>query len=686
MKYRHKGGLPDVRALLIAVGAASCLSACSQIVRDSNTAPPASAPDFTLQLLHMADMDGTTGALNNVDGFSALVDHFRDEFPDNTLFVSSGDNYIPGPRYFAASAGSLESLLGVPGNGRGDIALLNAMGLQVSAVGNHDLDSGTEAFAELLSQEQAEEGGGVWPGAAFPYLSANIDFSADEAMAALETDPGAPVASSAGRVAASATVQVNGETIGLVGASTPLLAAITSTGSLKISPVSNELDELAAIVQESVNTLTNDGVNKIILLSHMQQLDIERTLETRLNNVDVIVAGGSNTLLADDDDILRTGDEAADSYPLRLQSSSGEPVLIVNVDADYRYLGRLVLPFDAEGRIITDGLNESVNGVYSSTDNQLASLGASAIPEVAELSDALRSVLIERDGNILGRSAVYLDGRRSKVRTEETNLGNLTADANLWLARQADPTVAASLKNGGGIRSDIGDIIQPPGTVDASDVEFLPPTENPVANKAAGDVSQFDIEGSLGFNNGLTLLTLTAGELKEVLEHAVAASGDGATPGQFPQVAGLQFTLDTSRAARDGSDTSGDHSTPGERVRSLELVDDNGGVSDVIVREGELIGDSTRPIRIVILDFIAKCVDAPDESCGDGYPLKGLDAPARVDLTERGTDPGKSDFADAGSEQDALAEYLLVFYADEPFALSETPASEDKRIQNITQR
>ena len=110
---------------------------------------------FSLQLLHASDMDGSTGALSNVENFSAILDSFRRKFPDNTLVVSSGDNYIPGPRYFAAADDDTAAVLGFPGEGRGDIALLNAMGFQASAVGNHELDRGTEPFAKLIAREGA---------------------------------------------------------------------------------------------------------------------------------------------------------------------------------------------------------------------------------------------------------------------------------------------------------------------------------------------------------------------------------------------------------------------------------------------------------------------------------------------------------------------------------------------------
>ena len=70
-----------------------------------------------------------------------------------------------------------------------------------------------------------------------------------------------------------------------------------------------------------------------------------------------------------------------------------------------------------------------------------------------------------KESNVFGVSDVYLNGLRSSVRTEETNLGNLTADANLAIAKQTDPSVVISIKNGGGIRDDIGQLIVPPAVL-----------------------------------------------------------------------------------------------------------------------------------------------------------------------------------------------------------------------------
>jgi len=678
MKRRH---------LLLSAVVCGALAACGGDSNDDNNTDAGNggtsgAPDFELQLLHFADIDGTGGA-DDVDNFSALVKGFRAEQPDSTLLVSSGDNLIPGPEFFAASDDGLASELGEPGNGRANIAWLNEMEVAASALGNHDLDAGTESFTELVQSD------GAWPGAQFPYLSANTDFSADANPDADPSDiavsDGQPA--QANTVAGSATVEVDGETIGLVGASVPTLPSITSTGGLQFSPssfdasVSGDLDALAQAIQPTVDALVADGVDKIVLLAHMQQIAIEKALATRLNNVDIIVAGGSNTILADGTDTLRSGDTAADTYPLEFTAPNGDPVLVVNTAGDFRYLGRLVVGFDEAGVVQPDTIDPQESGAYA-TDTIDSSF--SPISDVASITSALEAVLRAKDGNVLGVTDVYLDGRRSEVRTEETNLGDLTADANLWLAQQADGSTLISLKNGGGIRSAIGRAVQPAGSNDPADLQFLPPAEDTDIGKPEGGISQLDLETALRFNNGLTLLTVTAAELADIMEHAVAGTGDGATPGQFPQIAGLRFSFDASMPARPSNDTNQGTSNL-SRLQDLAVVDESGAVIDRIVDDGVLQGSASRTFRMVILDFIAKCVGAAGEDCGDGYPLKGLAAPNRVDIEALGTDPGNSSFADPGSEQDALAEYLKRFFPVDGVAFenAESEPVADNRIQDL---
>ena len=173
------------------------------------------------------------------------------------------------------------------------------------------------------------------------------------------------------------------------------------------------------------------------------------------------------------------------------------------------------------------------------------------------------------------------------------------------------PRVAVALKNSGGIRDHIGLILQPAGTTRAEQVVFSPPTANPDSGKRDGEITRFDIESVLRFNNGLVIVPLTAQQLVGLMEHAIGFDGVGAMPdGRFPQVAGLRFSFDPAKP-------------PGERIQSLAVVADDGEIVDPVMEDGALVGDPNRVIRIAVLNFTA--------NGGDGYPFP-QPAFGRVDL------------------------------------------------------
>jgi 2',3'-cyclic-nucleotide 2'-phosphodiesterase (5'-nucleotidase family) len=627
---------------------------------------------FTLQILHAADQEAGLAATVDAINFSAVMERLDDD-QTNTIRLSSGDLFIPGPFYNAA-----DDVFGTDGfnaAGVGDILISNALGFQAAALGNHEFDQGTDDLARLITPNaggdfSAIPGVNSYPGTAFPYLSANLDFSTDDNLDDLVVaDAQAPQPNS---VAASTVITVNGERIGIVGATTPALSSISSPGGVGVLPTdASDLDALAAAIQDDVDELTAVGIDKIVLLAHMQQIQIERQLATRLRGVDVIIAGGSNTLLANADDTLRDGDTRAGDYPETYTSASGEPVYLVNTDGNYQYVGNLVVTFeggviasvgDASGAYATD--DAGVDRVYG-MDVDPRDL---ADPVVVAVADAIGAETLARDGNLFGSASVYLDGRRAQVRSEETNLGNLTADANLVYAQQVDPAVAISIKNSGGIRAEIGRIVVPAG---GTEPVRLPTEANPAAGKEEGDISQLDIENALAFNNGLTLLTLTASGLAEVVEYGIANAGPGTTSGRYPQVAGIRFAYDPTAA-------------DGEELRTLVVVDDEGNTQDIVVQDGAVVGDPDRTFRIVTLGFLANERDDTPGRGGDGYPFPqfGTDYVDLEALTTIGA--GDATFADPGTEQDALAEYLLDTYSEQPFDSEETPASEDTRIVDVT--
>ncbi len=630
---------------------------------------------ITLQILHAADQEAGLPAIQDAVNFSAVIEGLADDF-ENTLRLSSGDIYIPGP-FFNAST----DIYGTPGIA--DILINNALGFEAVAFGNHEFDLGTGTISTLLLPDAAITGPGIgvggYEGTAFPYLSSNLDFSTDANLADLVVPGGnAPLPNT---ISDSTVLEVGGQQIGIVGATTPLLPTIASPGDVGVFPIDpNDIAALAAAIQASVDALTATGINKIVLLAHFQQFSIEQEVAALLDDVDIVIAGGSNTLLANDDDPLRAGDVSEGPYPIEVDSD-GETVYVINTDGNYRYVGRLAASFDENG-VITEILDESgafatdeagVNRVYG----QEVDARDFANPTIVEVTDAIADIVLEKDGNIFGSTTVFLNGDRGSVRTEETNLGNLTADANLFVAQQYDDTVTVSIKNGGGIRDNIGQSIIPAGGTGG--LELTPPPANPLIGKEDGDISQLDIENALRFNNELSLLSVSAQELEYLLEHGVAASAPGATPGQFPQVGGLSFSFDATQQAIV-FDAAGNVVTDGDRVRSLAILDDDGNVADIIVENGELQGDPTREIRLVTLNFLA--------DGGDGYPFNVF-GENRVDLVTQPLSAGASNvasFTANGSEQDALAEYLAANFSDMPFDIEDVGVAGDSRIQNLAFR
>lgn len=657
------------RFLIASMASAMVLSACG----GNSTAVPDTA--FTLQLLHVSDADGSDStALNSVANLSGLINKFRAQYPQQTLTVSSGDNVIPGPRFNAAdNSAAMRSILGREAVGRGDIAMLNAMGIQASALGNHELDSGTGIFKDMVASS------GLWPGAQFPFLSFNTDFTRDTNTASITGTNGATADELKAKVAGWTRVQVGNQTIGVIGASSPVFKNITSTGGLVIEPALSaagevDVDALAAKLQQGVDAMTAAGIDKIVMLAHMQSIAVEKALAAKLKNVDIIVAGGSNTRLADSDDKLRSGEASAGDYPFQTKDAAGNPVVVVNVDADYKYLGRFMAPFDSKGVLIPQRFDRALSGAWATSETNDTAGDVTPSGKVIQIRDGLKGVIAAKDGEFYGLSSVFLEGRRAFVRTEETNLGNLSADANLAYAQAVDPSAQISFKNGGGIRAELGFVKALAGSTAAP--ELLAPQANTEVNRPEGAVSRLMIEAAFKFDNKLWVFDVSAARLHALLEHGVGDVEN--TGGRFPQVSGFSFSFDPT-ATKGTLATDGSSTTSG-RVRSLKVG------NDVLVRDGVVQGDPNRTFRLVTLNFLA--------TGGDSYKFGSTDSAGAGLVNLRKLEVEAASAAalgggvnlPAGGEQDALAEYLKKFHATVPFDVKDTSAAQDLRIQNLSQR
>lgn len=610
-------------------------------------------------------------------------------------------------------------------NGRIDIAIMNALGFDASAIGNHEFDADIEIFNDAViydSEEGNELSRGRYDdnlnylqevdalGAQFPYLSANLDFSADmDEIGALfideilinggffsdldsarvplpgseqlfpalfQTDGGAPDGRDP-KLAPAALIPIdaNRDVFGVVAATTQLIESISSTGPIaETSGGVVDVAALAAALQPSIDALIQAGANKVMLTSHLQDFALEQQLAPLLRGVDVIIAGGSDTIAADGQDILRPGDVADQPYPFLTTNADNEPVAIVTTAGGYDYVGRLVVTFDENGVLLPESVDPGVSGAFATDEAGVLSVtGAETLEEaiaasskgetVEDLVGALTQVVAAFDSSVAGVTEVFIDGRRSQVRTEETTVGNVTADALLAAAQTVDPNTTVVLRSGSTIRTSIGEI--------EDDGTLLPPQANPVAGRAQGQISGLAIDDVLRSNNETVLLTVDTAGLKVLLEHAVAGSQEGTFPGQFFQLAGISVEVDLSGSAQQ-LDGSGNVTVPGGRIVSARLDGVDGGPDQIIIANGEVLEGAPEAIRVATLDVLLG--DPGNLRGGDGYPFQAV---GRDFVFETGI-----------LEQQATFDYLADTFATvlTPFTEDETGPGQDGRIQFVDER
>ena len=537
--------------------------------------------EFTLTILH--NNDGESQLLHAGSGledfggvarFATLVNQLRTEAVDGSgntgvVLLSSGDNFLAGPELEA----SLEK--GVPYYDSTAIKLLD---YDAMAIGNHEFDFGPDVLANFI---EGVEG-------AFPFVSANLDFSGESALQALVDS---------GNIVKSTIIDEEGQQIGVVGATTPSIPFISSPRNVQVN------SDVAGTIQTEIDALQAEGVNKIIVISHLQSVDEDLALASELSGVDVMIAGGGDELLADADTLLVPGDEEPyGSYPLTATTADGAEIPVVTTAGDYKYVGKLVVTFDADGNVTSvgedSGLVRVAGGDNPDAVTPEAELEAQVVEPVRSFTEALAN-------NVIASSEVALEGRRDPgVRTQETNLGSLMADALLWQATQQagqfgvePPTVA--LQNGGGIRNN----------------NLIP----------AGDITELTTFDIAPFANFVSVVYgVSPTQFKDIMENAVSQVEEAG--GRFAQIAGFTLVYDPAATAMV-LDEEGNMVTPGERVQSIMLDD-----GTAIVENGAVV-EGAPALNVATIDFLAQG--------GDQYPF------------------GDASFTSMGvSYQQALANYI----------------------------
>ncbi|MFQ6551582.1 bifunctional metallophosphatase/5'-nucleotidase [Aestuariibius insulae] len=366
------------------------------------TAGAASA-DYTLHIVHINDLhsriepinrfDSTCSAEDNEAGecfggiarVETMIEQLREELSgENIVVLDAGDQY-QGSLFYTTYKGDVA------------IEMMNLIGFDAMAVGNHEFDDGNEGLLKLTE------------GVEFPILGGNLDLSQSDSLQ--------------GQVEDHTILEIGGERIGIVSALATDTVETSSPGEDVV--FQDEIDALAADVQ----SLEEQGVTKIIALTHVGATkDME--IAEAVDGVDVMVGGHSHTLFSNTE-------EGAMAYPTMVGDTP-----VVQAYAYSKYVGHLTVTFDDEGNVL-DATGDTILLDASVEEDE------AIVARIAELGAPIE----EMKTRVVAETSEAIEGDRTVCRVQECPMGTLVADA--MLDRVADQGVVAAIQNGGGLRASI---------------------------------------------------------------------------------------------------------------------------------------------------------------------------------------------------------------------------------------
>jgi len=432
---------------------------------------------FKLNVLHINDMHSRVESISRFNstcsagdaaegkcfgGFGRLATKIwerRKQIEDageNVITLDAGDQF-QGSLFYTTYKGKAEG------------EFMNRIGFDLMAVGNHEFDNGPDVLADFIDLVE------------FPVISGNTKVGEGEKLA--------------GKIDEWAILDVGGEKVGVLSVLTPETETIASPGP------NVTFEEEVAYLKDAVSRINAEGVNKVLLLSHVGFVR-DQEIAAQVEGISAIIGGHSHTLLSNTE-------EGAPAYATLVANPAGKAVPIVQAGAYSKHLGDLSLTFDEDG-YVAEATGDTV--ILDASIEPDAEIEA----RIAELAGPIETM----KATPVGEVAADIDGSRETCRAKECEMGNLITDA--ILARTADLGVTIAIQNGGGIRASIG----------------------------AGMATVGDVLTVLPFQNTLATMKLSGVDLVASLEAAVSGIEEGA--GKFPQVGGLRYTLDLSVAPNEG--------------------------------------------------------------------------------------------------------------------------------------
>ncbi|MFV8817167.1 bifunctional metallophosphatase/5'-nucleotidase [Haliea sp. E17] len=356
---------------------------------------------------------------------------------------------------------------------------LNAMGLDLSGVGNHEFDEGVDELLRMQNGGCHPLDGCYFPdtpfsGADFRWLSANVVSDVDGASTPLP---------------AYWIEKFQGVKVGFIGMTLEGTADIVAAAGIQGWDFVDE----AETANNLVPLLKAQGVEAIVVLLH--EGGNQQPSPGNYNACEDFVGpvAAINAALDPEIDLMITG-HTHQPYNCRLPDAAGNDRIVTSA---YQY-GRVV----TEVTLVLDRKTGDVDRERSSAfnhavvrDELLADAGVSAVIEKWQpLYDSFANEIV---------GSVTEDINRGPDRATESAAGNLVADAQLWATRDFGSQIA--FMNPGGVRSDL--------VYAQSDSEGD-------GNVTFGEAFSFQ-----PFNNGLEVLTMNGAQIVSVLEEQCQPAG-----------------------------------------------------------------------------------------------------------------------------------------------------------------
>ena len=375
------------------------------------------------------------------------------------------------------------SLLSSFDRGAHMIDLFNRVGFDAMVLGNHEFD-----FTPAVTVKRIAE-------ARFPMLSSN----------AIEPD-----GTLIDGVTEHLLLEVGRYKVGVFGLTTVTTAHKSSPAPVTFRPAV----EAAA---EQAEKLRAAGADLVIALAHT-----DRAEDVALMHQGVV-------------DLLLSGDD----HDMKIEVGAGTTFVESGAQAEFVTVVEIAMD-TVEGR-------RGPRFVWQPAFRVVNTASVAPDPEIEAVVDGYLARLSEELDVEIGTTAVELDSRRRVVRSRETGIANLIADA-MRAATGAD----VALINGGGIRAGK---VYPPGTI----------------------LTRRDLRSELPFGNKTVVLEVAGADLRAAVEHGVSEVAKGA--GRFAHVSGMAYRFDASKPA-------------GRRIAGVTV--------------GDAPLDPTRTYRLATFDFLGR--------------------------------------------------------------------------------